>query len=362
MINARVEQRLLIVVVALLLCGVVMVYSASDLLANTRYGDRFHFLKKELVLAVVGLAGLGLAARIPYQRWQVWARPMILAALALLVFVLIPGVGVAVHGARRWLRLPGFAFQPSELAKLAVMVYLAAYLTRRGGRIRTWRGLLPPLLLVGLIMGLIMAEPDLGTAAAIGLFTFGLLLLGGARWRHVALPGLVALAVLYVMVFQFGYKRARVEAYLNPGQSAQGSGFQVDQAQLALGEGGLIGVGPGQGQQKLYFLPEPHTDFIFAILGEEWGLLGASLVLLLYATLAWLGLAIALKTNEPFGRFLAAGLTLMVTCQALVNLGVVTGLLPAKGLPLPLISYGGSSLLVTLWAMGMLLNVSTRRG
>lgn len=350
------------VVVALLVCGVVMVYSASDLLAAKRFGDRYHFLKKELVFVVVGLAGLWLAARIPYQRWRAWAPLIVCVAFALLVAVLIPGVGISVHGARRWLRFPLLAFQPSELAKVAAVVYLAAYMAARGPRIRTLRGLVPPLLLVFGMVGLVIVEPDLGTAVDIAFVALSLLVLGGARWRHVLIPLACMAAAVYLLVFQFGYKRDRVEAYLNPSKSAQGSGYQVVQAQLAFGEGGLIGVGPGKGQQKLFFLPELHTDFIFAVLGEEWGLVGTVAVVLLYGAFAYLGLAIALRTNEPFGQFLAAGLTLMVASQALINLGVVTGLLPAKGLPLPLISYGGSSLLMTLWALGMLLNVSARRG
>jgi len=243
-----------------------------------------------------------------------------------------------------------------------VLLYLAHYLAKKGERIQVFAsGFLPPFVVVGTVMGLILLEPDLGTAAVLGLVTLALLFAGGARLGHLSLIGLAALPILYVLIVGVGYRRQRMLSFLDPWSDPEGTGFQVIQSYLALGGGGLFGVGLGEGRQKLFFLPEPHTDFVLSMLGEELGFVGTGIVVLLLALFVVKGFMIALAAEEPFGRYLALGVSFLIAFHTLINIGAISGLLPTKGLPLPFLSYGGSSLVVNMIGTGMLISVSRNR-
>ncbi len=357
-----IDRLLLTATLLLLAIGIVMVYSASSAVALARYEDGGYFFKRQLLWVGVGLAAMAVTARMNVWGWQRLALPLLLAVAALLVLVLWPQIGVEVNGARRWLRVGGWSIQPSELAKLAVVCYLAGYVARHGERVgEFWRGLLPPLLVSGAVMVLILAEPDLGTAAVIAMLTLTLLFVGRAKLSHLGGLVLAAVPVLTVLIFSSSYRRQRLLAFLNPWEDAQGSGFQIIQSFLAIGSGGWWGLGLGESRQKLLFLPEPHTDFIYSVIGEELGLVGCLVVLALFVLFIWRGFVIATRAEEPFIRCLAVGLTVMIGVQALLHMAVVTGLLPTKGLTLPFLSYGGSSLVVDLAAVGILLAIGRQR-
>ena len=347
------------VAVVLLSVGVVMVYSASAIVAAERFHDPYFFLKKQIFWALLGALALWLALRVDYRRLEGLVVPLLLVAGVLLVLVLVPPLGQAINGTRRWIRLGPVSFQPAELAKLALVVYLAAFLARRRDALGDFRrGLLPPLAVAGVLAALVLAQPDLGSSLTLVALTFALLFLAGGRVRHLALVLAPALPLLAVAVWVAPYRVRRITTFLDPWSDPRGSGFQIIQSWLAFGNGGLLGQGIGGSQQKLFYLPEAHTDFIFAIVGEELGLVGALAIVGLFVVLAWRGLRIGLRAPDPFGAYLALGITVLIATQAVVNLGVVTGLLPTKGLPLPFISFGGSALLVTMLATGVLLNIA----
>jgi cell division protein FtsW len=345
--------------VILLSAGVVMVYSASAIVAAERFQDPHLFLKKQVFWALLGAGGLWLALRVDYRRLERWVLPTLVVAVVLLVAVLIPPIGQAINGTRRWIRLGPVSFQPAEPAKLALVLYLAAFLARKRDALENFRrGLLPPLLVSGALAALVLLQPDLGNCVTLVALTFVLLYLAGSPLRHLAWVLAPALPLVALAVWVAPYRIRRVTAFLDPWSDPRGSGFQMIQSWLAFGNGGLVGQGMGASRQKLFYLPEAHTDFIFAIVGEELGFVGAVGVVLLFAVLVWRGLRVGLRAPEPFGAYLALGITLLIATQTLVNLGVVTGLLPTKGLPLPFISFGGSALVVTLTSTGMLLNIS----
>jgi cell division protein FtsW len=361
--RAQSDKTLIFVTLILLLIGVVMIYSASAVLAGRQYGDSLFFIKRQILWALIGLSAMVVMSRVPYSLWEGAALPLMFGAIVLLVLVLIPGFGVEVNGSRRWLRLGPLTLQPSELARLAAVIYLARYLVKKRDRLDDFfRDFLPPLIVIGAVLALIMGESDLGTAAVMGMVAGWMLFIGGARWRHLWVMALLAAPVLYAMIMKIGYRRQRMMAFLDPWRDPTDTGFQMIQSFLALGGGGSVGMGLGEGRQKLFFLPYPHTDFIYAVIGEELGLLGTVTVLILFGLLAWRGVAISLKAPDPFGRHLAFGLTMMIILQALINMAVVTGLLPTKGLTLPFLSYGGSSLLANLIAIGILWNISRAAG
>jgi len=360
--SSTTDRPLLVVTLLLLAIGVVMVYSASSAVALARYDDAGYFLKRQLLWVGFGVAVMMVTAHMNVWGWQRLALPLLVGSAALLVVVLLPQFGTEVNGARRWLRWGGWSFQPSELAKLAVICYLASYAARHDARVRDfWRGLLPPVLISGAVVMLVLAQPDLGTAAVIAALTMVLLFVGRAKLVHLGGLILAAAPVLAVLIAASPYRRQRVLAFLNPWEDAQASGFQIVQSFLAMGSGGWWGLGLGESRQKLFFLPEPHTDFIYSVIGEELGLVGCLIVLALFALLIWRGLLIASRAEEPFIRYLAVGLTAMIGLQALLHMAVVTGLLPTKGLTLPLLSYGGSSLVVDLAAVGMLVAIGRQR-
>jgi len=352
----------LVLTVILVAVGIGMIYSASAVMAQKRFGDATYFLKRQLLWSAVGLVFLLVVARLDHRSLRAWARPLLLLGLIGLVVVLLPHFGVMVKGARRWLRLGPLTIQPAELVKVGVILYLAHYLTKKGKRIGDFRwGFMPPLLVVGVIVALVVLEPDLGTAAVIGLVAVGLLFAGGARLGHLALIGLATVPMLYFLIARVGYRRQRFLSFLDPWSDPTGAGFQVTQSFLALGGGGPWGVGLGEGRQKLFYLPEPHTDFVLSALGEELGFVGAAAVVLLLGMFVAKGLVIAIAATDPFGRYLALGVSLLVGVHTLINVGVITGLLPTKGLPLPFLSYGGSALVVNMIGTGILMSVSRDR-
>jgi cell division protein FtsW len=340
--------------------GVVMVYSASSIVAADRYGDAAYFLKRQLIWVGLGGVAMLLAQRIYYAAWRRFAPLLVLLALAALILVLVPGIGRVAGGARRWISLGGpLSVQPAEAAKLALTLYLANFFAQRGEWLQDFRrGVLPPLVITGMMCGLILLQPDLGSAMLIGIVTFIMLFVAGARLMH--LTGLAALGIpgLLVAILGEDYRRRRLLAFLDPWADPQGAGFHIIQSLLALGSGGVLGVGLGNSRQKFFYLPERHTDFIFSILGEELGLLGTGAVIAMFALFAYRGFRAARRAPDQFGALLAAGITTMVIIQAVLNIGVTTGVLPITGVPLPLLSFGGSSLLFTMLSAGVLLNIS----
>jgi cell division protein FtsW len=356
------DRSLLWVTATLALVGLVMVFSASAVVAGSRFHDYIYFLKRQLAWLGFGFLLLYLASRFDYTLWRRMALPILIVTTFLLIIVLIPGVGMMAKGARRWLRLGAVSIQPAEMVKLVVVLYLAAYLTRKEDRVTEFAvGFLPPLIVVGVLAVLVLLQPDLGTVGVVGLVTLGMLFLGGARLTHLLSMALLAVPAVGMLIWLSPYRMQRLMTFLEPLKDPTGAGFQVNQSFLAFGSGGLLGVGLGESKQKLFFLPEAHTDFVLALVGEELGLVGASAIMVLYAVLVLKGLQIAGRAREPFGRHLAHGITLLIGVQALINAGVVTGMLPTKGLTLPLVSYGGSSLVINLLAIGMLLSISRDR-
>jgi cell division protein FtsW len=351
------EARLLVLVTfGLVAFGLVMVYSATSAAAALANGDPGYYVKRQAVYAVLGLGLMTALSRVPFARLRKLAPVLVLVSLALLLAVLV--LGQSVNGARRWLAVGPAAFQPSELAKLALAVWAAAYLSKRRPP-RTLGELWRPIgLLTVLFCVLLLAEPDLGTTIAIVLVLGGVLLVAGMPPRPLlgglSLAGALGLAAIWLEP----YRRARIFSFLNPWRDAQGAGFQTVQAMIGLGSGGIFGVGLGQSVQKANYLPEAHTDMIFAIIGEELGLVGAGAVIAAYAAFAYAGLRIALRCRDPFGKRLAVGLTVLVCGQAAINLAAVMGLAPLTGIPLPFVSYGGSSLVVALASVGVLLNIA----
>jgi len=352
------DATLFAVTVALLGFGLVMVWSASSAQAQEFHGNAYHFLLRQVLWACVGLAVMILAMRLDYRRLRqpsvVYAVLGVTTALLIVVLFLPP-----VNDVHRWIRLGPLSFQPAELAKLALILFLASHIERRGERINEFLpSLFPVVLLLGWFGFLIFIQPDLGSAATLVLIACALLFLAGMRGRYFAALGLLGLPLLYRAVSAAAYRRDRIEAFLNPWSDARGSGYQIIQSLIAVSTGGLTGQGLMEGRQKLFYLPYPYSDFIFAVIGEELGLPGAAAVVAALLLFLWRGLRAAWRAPDAFGTFLAAGLTLAIVLQAFINVSVVLGLLPTKGIPLPLISLGGSSLVLTLLSVGLILNVS----
>lgn len=346
----------------LLAFGVVMVFSASwagSYLGDTH--DSFYYLKRELVFAAAGLALMFIMARIDYRRLRKLAPFLMAASLALLALVLIPGIGHKTNGARRWIGvgMGGFQPQPAELVKLAVILYMASVMSARRRLLTSLREMALPLLVVpALACGLVLVEPDLGTSLTICIVFGSMLIIGGVRLRLLALPALGGSVATALSVLVSPHQASRITAFLDPWKDAQGSGYQIIQSLVGLASGGLFGVGIGNGVQKFDWLPENHTDMILSVIGEELGLIGVLAVLLGFAVFAFIGYRIALKCRDPFGKYVAAGITTLMISQATVNFCAVTGMLPLTGVPLPIISYGGSSLVVILASIGILLNIA----
>lgn len=353
------DYWLALAVIALAGLGLVMVYSASAIVAQDRFGDSSFFFKRQAVWVLLGTAAAMIAQRIHYEQLRRVTPLFVLITLVVLTLVLIPGIGRIAGGARRWLTIGPASFQPAEAAKMAMALYMARFLTARTADVQgLQRGVLPPVLLAGLMLGLIVLQPDMGSAILVGLVMAAMLFVGGARLLHLLGLSLAGAPILAVAVLGEEYRRRRILAFLDPWADPQGMGFHIIQSLLALGSGGIFGVGLGASRQKYFYLPERHTDFIFAIVGEELGLIGTASVLLLFALFAYRGFRIARAAPTRYAGLLASGITAMVLLQAVVNIGVTTGMLPITGVPLPFLSFGGSSLVFTMIGVGILLNIS----
>ena len=345
--------------VVLVCIGTVMIYSASGIYAWEKYKDSLFFLKRHLIFLILGSFLTFLVMAADYRRFSRFAKPMLAVSVLLLILVLIPGIGREVAGARRWFRFKAFSFQPSELANLAMIVYIADFISRKGEAIKTFsRGFMPAILVLGMMVLLMLVQPDLGTSVALGIVVFIMLFVAGVKPSYLLSIILISIPALYLLIFSVPYRRMRITAFLNPWSDPKGSGFQIIQSQIALGSGGIFGIGLGQSKQKLFYLPAAHTDFIFSIIGEELGLFGTMAIIILFMIFIQQGLRIMKHASNKFGYFLALGIVLIITLKAIINIGVSCGLLPTKGLPLPFISYGGSSFIFDLISVGILVNIA----
>jgi cell division protein FtsW len=357
----EIDYRILFCVVSLVIIGVAMIYSASGTLAGYRYGDPAFFVKRQILWVIVGTIGMVAAMRFDYRNLEKIAPLFFVLAVFTLVIVLIPQFGKEVGGARRWIRFGSMTFQPSEFTKLALIIFFSAFLVRKEetGKLKDFiTGYIPNALALGLCFLLILSQPDLGTSIIMSAVIFSLFFISGIRTSYILGTFLLLLPFLYVAILGVEYRRKRIMSFLDPWADPSDSGFQIIQSYIALGNGHYFGLGLGEGKQKNFYLPDAHTDFIFSIIGEESGLLGCTIVILLFTMLAYRGFKVAFRAPDNFGMYLAAGITISVAVQAAVNMGVATGLLPTKGLPLPFISVGGSALVMWMISMGILLNVS----
>ena len=349
---------LLVIMLMLLTIGVVMLFSTSALYAKDRYGDQHYLLKRQLVWMLVGGVGCVTAAGVPYPKLRGVCTGVLIVAAVMLALVLLPHIGMKVGGARRWLGLGPMRFQPSELGKLALIVWLAHWLAKEKRRLNKFgRGFAVPMGVVGCVLVLVLAEPDFGSTALLASVSFALMFIAGVRLRFLV-PTIFTGAGGFVALMIHNPERSRrLMAFLDLEKYKQGAGYQVWQAILAFGSGGFNGLGLGNSRQKMFYLPEAHTDFIFPIVGEELGLVGTIGILLAFALLVGCAVVIALRASDLFGQYLGMGIALLIAMQALINVGVVTAWLPTKGLPLPFISFGGSNLVLNMVAVGLLLNI-----
>jgi cell division protein FtsW len=357
--STHVDGWLLGVSVTLAIVGLLLIFDVGYFLGQDRYADAYALVRRQGTFLLLGALGALVLVRLPSDLLRRLAYPALALAIVLLALVLIPGIGQAGGGAQRWLGVGGFAFQPSELLKPAFVLYLAHSLSRKQAKITSFTyGILPHLITAGVPMILLLAEPDFGGTVLIACLTGAMLFVAGARPLHLGGVGLLGGVAGFLLVWSSDYRWKRFVSFLDPWARRQDEGYQLVQSFLAFGNGGVIGVGPGNGRQKLFFLPEAHTDFIFALIGEELGLFGAIAVLVAFSILALRGFRIAARASESFTSLAAFGLTFCLVAQAALNVCVVTGLLPTKGLPLPLLSYGGSSLVVTAGMIALLLGLS----
>jgi cell division protein FtsW len=356
--RVSVDRWLFTVTLLLVFVGLVMVFSASAVMARERFGSPYAFLSKQLVWAMAGLVAMVVAMRVDYRRYKHPALVFSLMGLTTLLLISVFFLDRS-HNTHRWLRAGGFSFQPSELAKPMLILFLAYFLEARTKTMDDWRGTLAPAAApVVVLLGLIVLEPDLGTAIACAGIAACILYVAGMRMRYFAYAFGASLVPLYFLIFHVSFRRERILAFMNPYAEREKAGFHLIQSLIAVGTGGITGTGLMEGKQKLFYLPEPHTDFIFAVTAEELGLVGALFVVTLFAVFLWRGMRVSWRTEDTFGRYLAVGITSMVVLQAFINISVVLGMMPTKGIPLPLVSYGGSSLFVTLACVGVLLNIT----
>ena len=352
------DRVLFFVTLALVGFGVAMVFSSSAIVAKEKFGDPNYFSFKQLIFAALGLAVMFIVMKVDYHAYRnpavVFSALSIVVGLLVLVFFL-----AAAANTHRWIQLAGFSVQPSELAKLALIFFLAYFLEKRKGKVNDLTfTLIPIAIVVALLAGLIVLQPDLGTAISLLVISVVLLFVAGLDLRWIAASIIFAVPAFYLLVFRVKYRRERILAFMNPWEEPLGRGFQIIQSLLSVASGGIAGLGFMEGKQKLFYLPEAHTDFIFAVVGEEMGMIGTCGVLLLFTVFLWRGVRTSMRAPDVFGFYLALGITMMVCIQAFINMSVVLGLLPTKGIPLPFLSYGGSSFVVMLAAVGILLNVS----
>ena len=356
--RVSVDRWLFTVTMLLVFLGLVMVFSASAVMAKDKYGSPYAFLLRQLLWAVAGLVAMVVAMRVDYRRYKSPAVVFSLMGLTTLLLISVFFLDRS-HNTHRWIRWGGFSLQPSELAKPVLILFLAYFLEGRTKSMDDWRNtLLPAAAPVLVFLGLIVLQPDLGTAIACSGITACILFVAQMRMRYFGYAFGASLLPLYLLIFHVSWRRGRILAFLNPYADRQGTGFHIIQSLIAVSTGGVTGTGLMEGKQKLFYLPEPHTDFIFAVTAEELGLVGAMFVVTLFAIFLWRGMRACWRTDDIFGRYLAVGITSMVVLQAFINISVVLGMMPTKGIPLPLVSYGGSSLFVTLACVGVLLNIT----
>lgn len=355
------DHFILISALTLVALGLTMVFTASTVMAQSQYNDPYYFIKRQFIYAVFGIGILLLGRSINYHYYQRLAYPFLLISLVCLILVFVPGIGGKIRGAARWLKLGPINLQPSEFAKISIALFLAYSLAKKQEKMKHFSiGFVPHMAVAGVFILLVGLEPDFGTAITIAAIVFTMLFVGGTRLTHIILALVTGVGMAIIMVLRDPKKMGRVFSYLDPWKYGQDVGYQLKQSLLAIGSGGLLGLGPGQSRAKLFYLPDAHTDFIISIFSEEAGFLGVMLVLALFAILVYRGLLISLRAQDSFGSYLALSLTLLIGLPACINLGVVTGIFPTKGLSLPFLSYGGSSLLANLLAVGILLNISTQ--
>lgn len=353
------RSAIFITVAALVAIGIVMIYSASAIYADSVMKDSLYYIKRHLIYIAIGLFMMFLAMSVDLNKMRSMAKPIMLVSVFLLLIVLIPHIGSQASGARRWFKFGLLSFQPSEFAKIAIIIYMADFISRKEKVMKSFLyGYLPAIMALGGTVGLVLLEPDLGTAITISVITVIMLFAGGVRSLYILASFLASLPVLYALLFRVEYRRKRMMIFLDPWSDKRGTGFQIIQSFVALGSGGLIGVGLGQSRQKLFYLPASHTDFIFSIIGEELGFIGTASVVILFGIFVWQGMKIVFKSAGTFERITALGIVSLVGIEAIINIGVTAGALPTKGLPLPFISYGGSGLIFHLMAVGILFNIA----
>jgi cell division protein FtsW len=356
--RVSVDGWLFTVTLILVFLGLVMVFSASAVMAKERYGSGYFFLLRQVGWATAGLVAMVVAMKVDYRRYK---HPGIVFSVLGVTTLLLISVFFLdrAHNTHRWIHFGGFSFQPSEVAKVAVILFLAYFLENRISSMNDWRNtLLPAILPTLMFLALIVLQPDLGTAIACAAITACIMFVAGLQVRYLGYACVAAMLPLYFLIFRVAWRWDRIKAFLNPYSDPQGKGFHIIQSLIAVSTGGITGLGFMEGKQKLFYLPEPHTDFIFAVTAEELGLLGSLVVLLLFGIFLWRGVRTALRTQDTFGRLLVVGITCMVVVQAFINISVVLGLMPTKGIPLPFVSYGGSSMFMTLACVGVLLNIT----
>ncbi|MFA6512104.1 MAG: putative lipid II flippase FtsW [Patescibacteria group bacterium] len=357
------DYVLLGTVLALSTIGLIMIASASSVFSFQRFDDPAFLFRRQLISFIIGLAALLIALRIDYRIWRRFTLPLFLLTLGLLLAVFIPGLGTEFLGASRWIQIGGFTFQPTEIAKLTFILYLAAWLQARQKHMGTIAsGLVPFLIFLGILALLVMAQPDLGTMIIIGITAILVYFLAGAPWRHIGAVFGLSAASFAILVLIAPYRAARLNVFLNPELDPQGIGYHINQALLAIGSGGIFGLGLGHSRQKFNYLPEASGDSIFAVIAEELGLIFGLVILGLFVFFFIRGMGIARSAKDPFARYVAAGITIWLSVQAMINIGAISGLLPLTGIPLPFISLGGTALIVSLGAVGILLNISKETG
>ncbi len=353
------DYLLLFSIITLLVIGIIMVFSSSYVWSDYKFDDAAFYLKRQLLFTLAGIISMFFIMQIPYGTWKKYAKVILIGCFVLLFLVLIPGIGMVRGGAQSWIGIGAFSIQPSEFMKLGLIIFLAAYLASNQKNITSFKkGFFPSLILVFTAFGLIMLQPDLGTGMVLVLTCMLMIFAAGAKLSHFFGLAALGLAGFVGLIASAPYRISRITAFLNPWEDPLGDGFQIIQSLYAIGPGGLMGLGLGESLQKYFYLPEPQTDFIFAILAEELGFIGGTFVILLFALLLWRGIKVALEAPDTFSGFLALGIVSMLVLQAMINISVVIGLIPVTGITLPFLSYGGSSLTLTLCSVGILLNIS----
>jgi cell division protein FtsW len=355
------DITLLFSVLFLVGIGIVMVYSASSALALKKFGSDYYFLKRQALFSLMGMLALVACGHIPLTVYKALAYPLLGISIVLLLLVPFSNLGLTAGGAKRWLSVPGFSFQPSEIARLAMIIYLAYSMSKKQETIKDFSiGFLPHVIILLLFTGLILMQPDFGAVVILGAITWILLFVGGVRLRYLLSFVLLILPMIYYVMLTADYRLRRITSFLDPWQYPTEDGYQIIHSLMAFGTGGVWGAGIGAGYQKLFYLPEPHTDFIFSVIGEELGLVGVLIILSLYALILWRGIHIARNARDSFSVFMATGITAAILLQVCVNMCVTLGLLPTKGLTLPFLSYGGTSLLVNMASIGILMKIGAR--